>query len=110
MGDLQRILKSFSELRDAYPDIQTAIEVVCISVGLDQEEVLGVLSVSGVYVLPGSLEEGEIKRFIASANMAETTVNELIRGVAFRFFISMRESKRLVESSFVIPKISAESV
>ncbi len=96
MEDLQKILKFFSELRDEYSDIQTAIEAVCISTGLDRERVLGVISVTGVYVLPGSEEEHEIERFINSADMAKTTVNNLVREVGFRFCISNKESERLV--------------
>ena len=97
MEELCKILRSFSELRDKYLDIQTAIEAVCISTGLDQEEVLGVLSVTGVYVLPDSEEENEIKCFISSVDKTKTTINELIREVGFRFCISDCESKRLVE-------------
>ena len=97
MEKLQKILRTFSDLRDKYSDIETAIEAVCISTKLDQIEVLGVLSMTGVYVLPDSEEEREIKRFISSADMAKTTVNGLAREVGFRFCISNRESKRLVE-------------
>ena len=100
MEDLQKILKSFSELRDKYSDIQTAIETVCISTGLDQEEVLGVLSASGVYVLLNSEEENNIKRFISSVDKTKITLNELIREVGFRFCISSKEAKRLVEKWF----------
>ena len=96
MEELKKILKTFSDLRDKYTDVETAIEVVCISTGLDQEKVLGVLSASGLYVLPGSEEENEIKRFIGSADRTKT-VNELAREVGFRFCISDCESKRLVE-------------
>lgn len=98
MENLQRILKSFSELRDSYPDIQTAIETVCIGTGLDREEVLDALVASGVYVLPGSEEECEIRRFISSVDRTKTTVGELAKEVAFRFCISSREARRLVEN------------
>ena len=91
------VLKVFSELRDRYSDIKTTIEAVCISTKLDQEEVLGVLSASGAYVLPDSEEEREIKNFISSADMTNTTVNELISKVGFCYCISDREAKRLVE-------------
>ena len=96
MEELRKILKSFSELRDKYSDIGTAIEAVCISTGLDRERVLGVLDMTGVYVLPGSEEEYEIKRFISSADMTKKTVKELGRHVGFRFCISDREAERLV--------------
>ena len=96
MGDVHNILRAFSEARDKHADIQTAIEVVCISAGLDQKEVLGVLSVSGVYVLPDSEEEHEIKRFINSVDRAKT-VDEMTREVGFRFCISNKEANRLVE-------------
>ena len=96
MEDVQKILKSFSELRDQYSDIGTAIEAVCISTGLDRETVLGVLDVTGVYILPGSEEELQIKRFIASADKAKPTEKELARAVAFNFCISDREATRLV--------------
>ena len=92
-----KILKVFSELRDKYSNIETAIEAVCISAKLDQEEVLGVLSASGAYVFPDSEEEDKIKNFISSADMTDTTVNELIGKVGFCYCISDREAKRLVE-------------
>jgi len=97
MEELQKILRSFSELRDQYSDIQTAIEAVCISTGLDQERVLGVLSGTGVYVLPGSEEENEIKNAISSADMSKKTVMELVTAVGFGFCISYEEAKRLVD-------------
>ena len=96
MEELQKILKYFSDLRVKHPDIQIAIEEVCSSTGLDIEKVLRVLSGTGVYVLPGSGEEHEIKRFISSADMSKATVNELARDVGFRFCISDKESERLV--------------
>ena len=96
MKDLQRILKSFSELRDQYSDIQTAIEAVCIDTKLDQEDVLGALSGAGIYILPGSEEEIEIKRFICSTDKTKTTVKELAKEIGFRFCISDREAERLV--------------
>ena len=96
MGDVHDILRAFSEAREKHTDIQTAIEVVCISTGLDKEEVLGVLSVSGVYVLPDSKEEHEIKSFINSVDRTKT-VDEMTKEVGFRFCISNKEAKRLVE-------------
>ena len=98
MEELQKILKSFSELRDKYSDIETAIEAVCIDTGLDRERVLGVINVTGVYV-SGS-EEEEIKKFIRSASMIKTTVKELRMQVGFRFCISNREAERLVHKWF----------
>ncbi len=100
MEELCKILKYFSDLRNRYPDVKKAIEEVCTSTGLGQEAILGVLSVSGVYVLPDSEEENEIKRFIGSVDRTKITVNELIREVGFRFCISDCESKRLVEKWF----------
>ncbi len=100
MEDLQKILKSFSELRDKYSDIQTAIEAVCISTGLDRERVLGVLDVTGVYVLPDSEEENAIKRYISRADKSKTNVDDLGKEVAFRFCISDREGKRIVHEWF----------
>ena len=88
------------ELRDKYSDIQTAIEAVCISTGLDRENVLGVLSGAGVYILPDSEEELEIKRFICSTDKTKTTVKELAEKVGFRFCISDREAERLVHKWF----------
>ena len=100
MEELQKILKSFSELRDQYSDIQTAIEMVCVTTGLGREKVLGVLDVTGVYILPGCEEELQIKRFIASADRANPTEKELTRAVAFNFCISSREAERLVHKWF----------
>ena len=105
MEELCKILKYFSDLRNRYPDVKKAIEEVCTSTGLDQEVVLGVLSVCGVYVLPDSEEENEIKRFIGSVDRIKTTVNELVREVGFRFCISDHESKRLVEKWFRVKYI-----
>ena len=99
MEELQRILKSFYELRDQYADIETAIEAVCISTGLDREKVLGVIDVTGVYVLPDSEEEQEIKRFVGLADKTKTT-KELGKEVAFRFCISDREGERLIHKWF----------
>ena len=100
MEELCKILKYFSDLRNRYPDVKKAIEEVCTRTGLDQGVILGALSASGVYVLPDSEEENEIKRFINSVDGIKTTVNELIREVGFRFCISDCESKRLVEKWF----------
>ena len=100
MEDVQKILKSFSELRDQYSDIQTAIEMVCVATGLGREDVLGVLSGAGLYILPGSEEELQIKRFIASADRAKTTEKELARAVDLNFCISSREAVRLVHKWF----------
>ena len=97
MDDVLKIFKVFSELRDRYSDIETAIEAVCISTKLDQEEVIGVLITSGAYVLPDSEEERAIRNFISSADMTKTNVNELIGKVGFYYCISDREAKRLVE-------------
>ena len=105
MEEVCKILKYFSDLRSRYLDVKKAVEEVCISTGLDQEAILGVLSASGVYVLPDSEEENEIKRFINSFDRIKTTVNELVREVGFRFCISDCESKRLVEKWFRVKYI-----
>jgi len=99
MEEYPHILSSFSYFRDNYTDVETAIEAVCIITKLDQEEVLSVLSAVGVYVLPDSEEENEIRRFINSADRTKT-VNELTAEVGFRFCICDREAKRLVEKWF----------
>ena len=98
MEDFQRVLRSFSEWRDKQPDIQEAIDKVCRDTELAREEVLAILEVTGVYVLPGSEIEDSIKSFISSVNTTRITVDELIREVGFRFVISTKEARRLVES------------
>ena len=97
MEKMRQILRSFSELRDQYPSIETAIEMVCVSTKLDLEEVLKMLTMVGVYVLPDSKEENEIKCFIRSADMTKTTVPELMWNVGFYFCISDKEAARLVD-------------
>ena len=96
MEELKQILRTFSDLRDKYTDVETAIEAVCISTKVDLERVLEVIIKVGVYVPPDSEEEREIKNFISSADRTKT-VNELAREVGFRFCISTIEAKRLVE-------------
>ena len=83
MEEWRQIIRSFSELRDQYPDIETALEMVCVTTKSDIEEVLSVLSMTGVYVPPGP-EEDEIKCFINSAGKTKT-VSELVRAVGFTF-------------------------
>ena len=95
--EIQKILRAFSELRGKYTDIETAIEMVCVSAGLDRQEVINAITSAGVFVPPDSDEENNIKCFIGSVDKNKTTTNELIRTVGFRFCISMREAKRLVE-------------
>jgi len=99
MTDVHRVLRSFSASRDRQPDIQKAIDEVCRNTKVDKEKVLAILDASGVYVLPGSEMESSIKSFIRSIDMAKITIDELIREVGFRFVISNKESKRLVESN-----------
>lgn len=94
-----KFLRVFSELRNNYSNIETAIEVTSVSTGLDLEELLGLLSATGVYVLPGSEEEDGIRRFIDSAPKT-TAVDELARAVGFNFCICDDEAKRLVEKWF----------
>ena len=98
MEEWRQIIKSFSELRGKYPDIETAIEMVCVTTKSDIEEVLSVLSMTGVYVPPGP-EEDEIKCFINSAGKTKT-VSELVRAVGFTFVISNEEALRLVKKWF----------
>ena len=100
MNDLQKILKCFYDLRDKQSDIEKAVEQVSNDTGINQEEVLGVLTGAGLYILPGSEEEGEIKRFISSADRTKTTVKELVKGVAWCFCISNKEAERLVHKWF----------
>jgi len=98
MEDFQRVLRSFSEWRDKQPDIQEAIDEVCRDTELAREEVLAILEVTGVYVLPGSEMENSIKSFISQIDKDKIVVNDLIREIGFRFCISTKESRRLVES------------
>ena len=95
MEEWRQIIKSFSELRGKYPDIETAIEIVCVTTKSAIEEVLSVLTVTGVYVPPGPKED-EIKRFISSVGITKT-VSELVRTVGFTFVISDEEAVRLVK-------------
>ena len=96
MDELKEILKSFSELRDKYSDIETAVEAVCISTGIDRQNVLDAICGAGLYVPPGSEVELQIKHHISSADMTKTAVKELVKEVAFCFCISTKEAERLV--------------
>ena len=102
MEEWRQIIRAFSELRGKYLDIETAIEMVCVTTKSDIEEVLSVLSMTGVYVPPGP-EEDEIKCFINSAGKTKT-VSELVRAVGFTFVISNEEALRLVSKWHKYPK------
>jgi len=94
----RQILKSFGNLRSEYPDIETAIEMICVTTKSDLKEVLDVLSMAGIYVPPDS-QEDEIRRFINSAEKTKT-VSELVQEVGFVFVISDKEAFRLVKKWF----------
>jgi len=98
MTEVHMVLRSFSESRKRQPDIEKAVDKVCQDTKLDKEEVLAILDAAGVYVLPGSEMERSIKDFVSSVDWTKITIDELIREVGFRFVISDKESKRLVES------------
>ncbi len=99
MEEVQKILRHFSTYRDMYP-VEVAIEHVANDTGIDQQEVLDVLSGAGLYILPDSEEEQQIRRFIDSAHRAKPTVNELSRAVAWNFCISNKEAARLAHKWF----------
>ena len=103
MGDYVdelNFLRVFSELRDSYPDVETAIEITSVNTKIDLDKLLCLLSAAGVYVLPDSETEREIRRFISSVDKTKTTVDELGRMIGFYFCISDREGKRLAEKWF----------
>jgi hypothetical protein len=62
---------------------------------------LGLLSATGVYVLPDSKEEDKIKRYIASANEVQPTEEELSAVVSDNFCISNKEAERLVHKYYL---------
>jgi hypothetical protein len=100
MEDLKAILQGFSCLRDRCLDIEKAIDQVSNDLGIDREEVLDVLTTTGVFVMPNSKAEDDIKDFIRMADRAKTTANELAKEVGFRFCISNKEAERLVLTCF----------
>jgi hypothetical protein len=97
MEELQKVLRCFSESRARHSDISRAIDEVFDNTKLDKERVVGILEVTGVYVLPGSEMEDSIKSYISSVDRSKITAEELARQIGFRFVISNKESKRLVE-------------
>lgn len=102
LEEMQRIMATFADLRNKYDDIEKAIEATCrLATKSDRYDVLDFLVGSGLYVLPGSDQEREIKKFIDSVNRNETAADELAGEVAFRFCISSAEAKRLVGKWYV---------
>ena len=95
MTDVHRVLRSFSESRYKYPDVDKAVDEVCESASLDKQSVLCILEMAGVYVLPDSEIEKEIRVFIASMDKDVLDLKDLTRNVASRFMISSKEAARL---------------
>ena len=101
--EMEKVMAAFADLRDRYADIETAIEATCLATKLDREDVLGFLVGLGLYVLPGSEQEREIKKFIYSVDRNKTTADEVAKETAFRFCISSAEAKRLVKKWLGFP-------
>ena len=95
-------LKLFSGARDLCLDIDDAIELVCALTKSSEDEVISLLSRTGVFVITGSEEERAIRNFIIE-NDGKIPDGELKREVSFRFCVCDREAERLVEKWIGFP-------
>ena len=98
--EMEKIMATFADLRNMYTDIETAIEATSLGAKLDRKDVLDFLVGVGLYVMPGSEQECEIKKFIDSVDRNKTTADEVAKETAFRFCISGAEAERLVKKWF----------
>lgn len=100
--DNSTILRLFAGARDLCLDIEEAIELVCVIMKSTEDEVSGILSDRGEYVIRGSSQERAIRNFIIE-NDGTMPDDELAKAVGLRFCICDAEAKRLVEKWIGFP-------